>query len=591
MAPVADFSAVAEGLRVAVDGSASADSDGSIASYAWRFGDGATATGRTASHTYSAPGSYPVTLTVTDDDGADHSVTKSVTVSEPPAEDVLAADAFGRSVTGGWGSADRGGAWTVSGGAAAFSVSDGAGHISLAPSHTREARLGSVSAENAVATAVYSVDQASAGGTLSLTALGRVIGSNEYAARVRLEPGGVVRLQLLRNQTELGGGSVVVANSYTPGTKLNVKVSVRGTSPTTLGAKAWFEGSAEPANWQLSATDTTAGLQAAGTVGVRAALSSVSTVPTTRFNFDSFRVVSGNAPVPNVAPVADFSAVAEGLRVAVDGSASADSDGSIASYAWRFGDGATATGRTASHTYSAPGSYPVTLTVTDDDGADHSVTKSVTVSEPPAEDVLAADAFGRSVTGGWGSADRGGAWTVSGGAAAFSVSDGAGHISLAPSHTREARLGSVSAENAVATAVYSVDQASAGGTLSLTALGRVIGSNEYAARVRLEPGGVVRLQLLRNQTELGGGSVVVANSYTPGTKLNVKVSVRGTSPTTLGAKAWFEGSAEPANWQLSATDTTAGLQAAGTVGVRAALSSVSTVPTTRFNFDSFRVVR
>ncbi|MCL3839192.1 PKD domain-containing protein [Aeromicrobium sp. zg-Y1362] len=528
---------------------------------------------------------------MTDDDGADHSVTKSVTVSEPPAEDVLAADAFGRSVTGGWGSADRGGAWTVSGGAAAFSVSDGAGHISLAPSHTREARLGSVSAENAVATAVYSVDQASAGGTLSLTALGRVIGSNEYAARVRLEPGGVVRLQLLRNQTELGGGSVVVANSYTPGTKLNVKVSVRGTSPTTLGAKAWFEGSAEPANWQLSATDTTAGLQAAGTVGVRAALSSVSTVPTTRFNFDSFRVVSGNAPVPNVAPVADFSAVAEGLRVAVDGSASADSDGSIASYAWRFGDGATATGRTASHTYSAPGSYPVTLTVTDDDGADHSVTKSVTVSEPPAEDVLAADAFGRSVTGGWGSADRGGAWTVSGGAAAFSVSDGAGHISLAPSHTREARLGSVSAENAVATAVYSVDQASAGGTLSLTALGRVIGSNEYAARVRLEPGGVVRLQLLRNQTELGGGSVVVANSYTPGTKLNVKVSVRGTSPTTLGAKAWFEGSAEPANWQLSATDTTAGLQAAGTVGVRAALSSVSTVPTTRFNFDSFRVVR
>ncbi|MCL3839199.1 PKD domain-containing protein, partial [Aeromicrobium duanguangcaii] len=41
--------------------------------------------------------------------------------------------------------------------------------------------------------------------------------------------------------------------------------------------------------------------------------------------------------IPNVAPVADFSAVAEGLRVAVDGSASADSDGSIASYAWRFG--------------------------------------------------------------------------------------------------------------------------------------------------------------------------------------------------------------------------------------------------------------
>ncbi|MBC9227703.1 PKD domain-containing protein [Aeromicrobium sp. zg-636] len=580
-----------DGLSVSVDGSDSSDADGSVESYAWDFGDGASGSGRTASHTYGAAGTYEIRLTVRDDDGATGSVTKSVSVVVPPAEDELAADAFGRTVSGGWGTADRGGAWSVSGGAAAFSVSGAAGHISLAPSHTREARLGSVSTENSVSTAVYSVDQASAGGTLSLTALGRVIGSNEYAARIRLEPSGVVRLQLLRNQTELGGGSVVIANDYTPGTKLNVKVSVRGTSPTTLGAKAWFAGSAEPANWQLTATDSTAGLQAAGVVGVRAALSSVSTVPTTRFNFDSYRVVSGNAPAPNVAPVAGFAVAKDGLSVSVDGSDSSDADGSVESYAWDFGDGASGSGRTASHTYGAAGTYEIRLTVRDDDGATGSVTKSVSVVVPPAEDELAADAFGRTVSGGWGTADRGGAWSVSGGAAAFSVSGAAGHISLAPSHTREARLGSVSTENSVSTAVYSVDQASAGGTLSLTALGRVIGSNEYAARIRLEPSGVVRLQLLRNQTELGGGSVVIANDYTPGTKLNVKVSVRGTSPTTLGAKAWFAGSAEPANWQLTATDSTAGLQAAGVVGVRAALSSVSTVPTTRFNFDSYRVTR
>src|SRR5262250_1346777 len=44
----------------------SSDPDGTIASYAWTFGDGASGAGVTASHTYAAGGTYPVSLTVTD---------------------------------------------------------------------------------------------------------------------------------------------------------------------------------------------------------------------------------------------------------------------------------------------------------------------------------------------------------------------------------------------------------------------------------------------------------------------------------------------------------------------------------------------
>jgi PKD repeat protein len=54
---------------VSFDGTASKDPDGSIASYAWTFGDGAKGTGATPSHTYAATGEYTVGLTVTDSAG------------------------------------------------------------------------------------------------------------------------------------------------------------------------------------------------------------------------------------------------------------------------------------------------------------------------------------------------------------------------------------------------------------------------------------------------------------------------------------------------------------------------------------------
>jgi chitodextrinase len=60
-----------EGIAVAFDGSASFDPDGGdITQYDWDFGDGNTGIGVAPSHIYAADGSYPVTLTVVDDEGA-----------------------------------------------------------------------------------------------------------------------------------------------------------------------------------------------------------------------------------------------------------------------------------------------------------------------------------------------------------------------------------------------------------------------------------------------------------------------------------------------------------------------------------------
>nr|QNO47026.1 hypothetical protein LBHKAHFG_00007 [Methanosarcinales archaeon ANME-2c ERB4] len=90
----------------------------------------------------------------------------------------------------------------------------------------------------------------------------------------------------------------------------------------------------------------------------------------------------------NQPPVAGASASHESgtapFDVAFTGTGS-DSDGTITSYEWTFGDDANSTSQNTTHIYNSSGTYTATLTVTDDDGATGSDSVVITVNESMTE--------------------------------------------------------------------------------------------------------------------------------------------------------------------------------------------------------------
>ena len=152
-----------------------------------------------------------------------------------------------------------------------------------------------------------------------------------------------------------------------------------GSTPVTVNIANFSPASAAQA-WQLTSSNSITHLADVAVSGQGFATS----VPAQSITL--FVVANSGAPV-NQPPVARATATPTSgtapLAVAFDGSTSSDSDGSIAGYAWTFGDGGSATGATATHTYSTAASYTARLTVTDNQGATGTTTIPITVNPGP----------------------------------------------------------------------------------------------------------------------------------------------------------------------------------------------------------------
>ncbi len=132
--------------------------------------------------------------------------------------------------------------------------------------------------------------------------------------------------------------------------------------------------------------------------------------------------------VVNDVPSASFTATPDpasvGAAVGFSGVSSSDPDGSIASYAWNFGDGASGSGSgaTPSHAYAAPGAYTVKLTVTDVAGETSSISHLVEVTN--AGEVAGGEGAGAGSGNAGGTPGAGGGSATGAGASAGATSAG-----------------------------------------------------------------------------------------------------------------------------------------------------------------------
>lgn len=182
------------------------------------------------------------------------------------------------------------------------------------------------------------------------------------------------------------------------------------------------------------------------------------------------------------------------------------------------------------------------------------------------------DAFGRTVTGGWGTADTGHVWVVQNAPAAdYAVGSGKGTIT----HTAVNVTHIVSTGAAIAdvdmTAEFSVPVTATGGSIIFGLLARhTDADNHYRCELLFDATGNIDLSIWRRigavSTQLASLSNVIP--YTPGAAIKARFEVVG---TTLRARVWEV--TEPSTWQVEATDTT---WATGAVGVRSILSSANT---------------
>jgi len=243
-------------LEITFSSAGSSDPDGSLSSYLWDFGDGSTSTTPNPAHTFTTAGNYVVSLTVTDDQGAETTDTVAIEATNP----------------------------------------------------------------NQAPVAVASADPLAGAPPLDVV----------FSARGSYDPDGSLgNFQWTFSDGGEYWGPTAYYTFYQPGiftVTLTIYDQRGGTGSTSL-----------------------------------------------------LVYVGQPNQIPVAAAGADPSSGTAPLQVSFSSAGSHDPDGSLTAYAWDFGDGSSSPLANPTHTYTTPGSYTATLTVTDNQGATDSASVAIEV--------------------------------------------------------------------------------------------------------------------------------------------------------------------------------------------------------------------
>ncbi|WP_340376439.1 hypothetical protein U5640_15830 [Streptomyces sp. SS7] len=202
-----------------------------------------------------------------------------------------------------------------------------------------------------------------------------------------------------------------------------------------------------------------------------------------------------------------------------------------------------------------------------------------------------ADAFGRTVSNGWGTADVGGAWANSGGTSAdFAVSGGFGTHTVASVDTsRRTRLGPVVFDDFDIYCSFKTSALATGDFLAAGLVARYVdGDNTYILRVACNTTQTmtltIRERLSATETALGTatktGLVHAANTL-------YRMRFYGVEDA-LKAKVWLATDSEPAAWDVEVTDGT--FTDAGQIGCRSISGPSNTNTNPVVSYDDFENV-
>jgi PKD repeat protein len=311
-----------------------------ITSWSWTFGDGGTSTSQNPSHIYAAPGTYSVSLTATNSVGPGSTTkTNYITAAVVP---VPPTAAFSGTPTSGdapltvqFTDESTAGTSPITG--RLWDFGDGSTSIATNPSHVYTVP-GSYTVALTVSTLVG--DNTATKGSYIQALTPPVSPTAEFSGT---PTSGDAPLTVNFTDESANGGATITSWSWTFGDG--------GTSTSQNPSHVY----AAPGTYSVSLTAT----------------NSVGPGGTTKTNYISV------APTP-VAPTAAFSGTptSGNAPLSVDFTdQSTPGTQAITSWAWTFGDGGTSTAQNPSHSYTAPGSYTVSLRVASSVGPD-STTKA-----------------------------------------------------------------------------------------------------------------------------------------------------------------------------------------------------------------------